>query len=208
MKERRVCFRCSKETSSPSKPPALYIGTFIQEPGLLVSLLSQRGNGSTSKQEIAHHTCWCYTSLMGNSGAFQTAMLAKDLRFYARAWRSTRIFVLPALLRYHICLGHVYLYLPSCYFKVSSSAMTHIAPIHENINNWSPPVEYFALYVDMLVLEGVFFLWYVWFCICPSGQMLRLRPFGSEANVSVSKLCKQKLSWQNSAWQPCCVYWF
>lgn len=51
-------------------------------------------------------------------------------------------------------------------------------------------MEYVALYVDRLALEGLFFLWYVWFCICPPGQ----RPFGSEANISVSELCKQKLS--------------
>lgn len=70
----------------------------------------------------------------------------KDLPFYVHVRSSTRIFALSALHCYHICPGHVYLYLPSCYFKVSS-AMTPRAPIHENINNWSPPVKYVALHV-------------------------------------------------------------
>lgn len=146
-----------------------------------------------------------------NSGGFQAATIGKDLRFNARTWRSTRILVLPALLRYHICLRHVYLYLLSCYFKVSSSAMTHIAPIHENINNWSPPVEYVALYVDMLALEGVFFSVVCMALYLPSRADVQIEAFWEQGQ----QLCQQSLlrkkkssARQNSALRPCCVYWF
>lgn len=123
---------------------SLYRSQIARESPLPARKWKRQGPGDCPPHELMLHL------IAGHGRQQQQCFPDNDneqyLWFYAHVRRSTRIFVLPALHRYHVCPGHVYLYLRLCYFKVSS-AMTHIAPIHENINNWSPPVEYAALYV-------------------------------------------------------------
>lgn len=128
----------------------------------------------------------------------------KDLWFYAHVKRRTRIFALPAFHRYHICPGHVYLYLQSCYVKVSST-MTHIAPIYESINNWLPPVEYVALYV--VSWRGLF-LAYEEFVSVLQGRWSNWGLLGARPTSLSVKFSYKISAGHNYAWQSCCIYQF
>lgn len=160
---------------------------------LPVSLLSQHANGSARDQRLS--TTWVNVTLHCWAWPVSTTMFSmfsndeEKISDFMRMWEGVQGSLRHPLHRHHICPGHVYLYLLLCYFKVSS-AMTHIVPIHASINNWSPPVEYVALY--FVSWRGLF-SGICRVCICPPWQMLRLRPFGSEANISISKVQLLKL---------------
>lgn len=115
---------------------------WVSSPSMQMEAPWTRGLPTTWVNVTPHSWAWPVAPTMIS----RQQWWGKEHRFYAHERKNTRIVALSALHCYHICHGHVYLYLPSCYFKVSS-VMAPIAPIHEKINNWSPPVEYVALHV-------------------------------------------------------------
>lgn len=88
---------------------------------------------------------------------FETTMMGKDLRFYARVKKHKDLCA--------TCFASLSYPPWACLFIFTIALLqgpppqpwhTRSTPLHENINNWSPPVDSLTLCVDTLALEEVF----------------------------------------------------
>lgn len=169
-------------------------------PGPLLSALCigtspKRGNGSAGEQEIGHHM----TTMKGRDVRCYTRVLKKHKDPLATCFASLSHPLWACLLTFTILL-------------LQGLLLSHIAPIHENINNWTPQVEYVALHVDMLTLEGPPpphpHPRRVWFLHLSSGADAQIEAFRERSQCPRLRKFSYKTSARHdSALQSCRVYW-